>query len=159
MQHSWRWLGGLRSNAGPDRAAPQLTAEQPTSFHQSESCSCLITPDNLKTLTTPTKVRAFSPNLLSYILLYFRYFSFSRPFSHVRYFSDLKQQPVCLRHTLMSSSTTTLTRTRPCGRDTVVSGSGTFWNPNFHNIQTTNIKDFLVKSFRQKGPVKESIKP
>merc|ERR1712055_913786 len=26
------------------------------SFHQSESCSCLITPDNLKTLTTPTKI-------------------------------------------------------------------------------------------------------
>ena len=56
----------LRSNAGPDRAGTELTAEQqPACFHQSESCSCRIPPDNLKTLTTPTKVRAFSPSLLS----------------------------------------------------------------------------------------------
>ena len=91
VQHSWRWLGGLRSNAGPDRAAPQLTAEQPTSFHQSESCSCLITPDNLKTLTTPTKVRAFSPSLLSPIFCcIFQIFLFLEAIFSREIFSDLK---------------------------------------------------------------------
>merc|ERR1712203_1242164 len=36
---------------------------------------------------------------------------------------DLKDQAECLRPTLTSLSTTTLTRTRPCGQDTVESSA------------------------------------
>ena len=67
----------LRSNAGPDRAGTELTAEQqPASFHQSESCSCRIPPDNLKTLTTPTKVGASSLSLSPLYFFVFQIFLF-----------------------------------------------------------------------------------